>query len=75
MEDAIEKSCWRCRWGVVYLRQPGQENKRDKRIRHYADFLKGTVSGDFEGMKVAVDCANGAAFKVAPLVLEELEQR
>jgi phosphoglucosamine mutase len=41
-------------------------------IRYYAEYLKSTVSGSFEGIKVGVDCANGAAFKVAPMVLREL---
>lgn len=38
----------------------------------YIAFLKGTISGDLKGLKIAVDCANGAAYKVAPRVLQEL---
>ena len=40
----------------------------------YVEFAKATVpSGvSFEGLKVVVDCANGAAYKVAPDVLWEL---
>ncbi|SFR05256.1 phosphoglucosamine mutase [Desulfoscipio geothermicus] len=38
----------------------------------YAAFLKGTISGDLAGMKIVVDCANGAAYRVAPRVLREL---
>lgn len=41
----------------------------------YIDFLKGTVSGDLSGLKIVVDCANGAAYRVAPRVLEELGAR
>lgn len=41
----------------------------------YIDFLKGTVTGDFNGLKIVVDCANGAAYRVAPRVLEELGAR
>lgn len=41
----------------------------------YVDFLKGTVTGDFNGLKIVVDCANGAAYRVAPRVLEELGAR
>lgn len=36
------------------------------------DFLKKTISVDFKGMKVALDCANGAAFEVAPSLIREL---
>jgi phosphoglucosamine mutase len=50
----------------------GRKINETRGIRYYADFLKDTVSGDFGGLKVAVDCANGAAYKVAPLVLTEL---
>jgi len=40
----------------------------------YVEFAKATVPAGvrFEGLKVVVDCANGAAYKVAPDVLWEL---
>ncbi|MGB9803284.1 phosphoglucosamine mutase [Desulfofundulus sp.] len=38
----------------------------------YVAFLKETVSCDFSGLKVVVDCANGAASRIAPRVLAEL---
>ncbi|MCL6638591.1 MAG: phosphoglucosamine mutase, partial [Firmicutes bacterium] len=38
----------------------------------YAAFLKKAVDVKFEGLKVVVDCANGAACQVAPRVLAEL---
>ena len=40
----------------------------------YMDHLKNTFprKGTLEGMKIVVDCANGAAYKVAPRILEEL---
>lgn len=38
----------------------------------YVAFLKQTVNLDLKGLKVAVDCANGAAYRVAPRVLAEL---
>lgn len=40
--------------------------------RKYMDFLKGTISVDFKGLKVAMDCGNGAAYKAAPELLHEL---
>ena len=73
LEEVVEKIVLEGADGVSC---PGEELGRKiyetKGARYYADFLKSTVSGSFEGMKVAVDCANGAASKVAPLVLGEL---
>lgn len=40
--------------------------------RKYMDFLKDTVQVDFKGLKVAVDCGNGAVYKAAPELLQEL---
>lgn len=41
-------------------------------ISDYVEFLKSCVDVDFKGLKVVVDCANGAAYKAGPRVLEEL---
>ncbi|SHM66084.1 phosphoglucosamine mutase [Caldanaerovirga acetigignens] len=41
-------------------------------IRPYAEFIKSVANRDFAGIKIALDCANGAAYKVAPLVFREL---
>ena len=40
----------------------------------YIEFCKGTIpfTTMFRGLKIVVDCANGATYKVAPAVLEEL---
>ncbi|MBY0473264.1 phosphoglucosamine mutase [Patescibacteria group bacterium] len=39
----------------------------------YIELVKSVVPDiDFEGFRVVIDCANGAAYKVAPLALEEL---
>ncbi len=40
--------------------------------RLYIDFLKTTVSSRFEGLKIVLDCANGAAYELAPAVFREL---
>lgn len=40
--------------------------------RDYIDYLKSIINVDFKGLKVVLDCANGAAYKVAPIVFEEL---
>ena len=38
----------------------------------YINFLKNTVDGDLKGLKIAIDCANGASFEVAPVALFDL---
>ncbi|NLO83265.1 MAG: phosphoglucosamine mutase [Clostridiales bacterium] len=41
-------------------------------IQDYISFLKSTINVDLNGLKIALDCANGAAYKVAPLVFSQL---
>lgn len=43
-------------------------------IERYVEFVKGSIPRHvhFEGLRIVVDCAHGAAYKVAPLVLKEL---
>jgi phosphoglucosamine mutase len=38
----------------------------------YADFLKKTIHTDLSGMEIAVDCANGASYKIAEKVFTDL---
>lgn len=38
----------------------------------YISYLKNTVNTSFEGLKIALDCANGAAYETAPRVFREL---
>jgi phosphoglucosamine mutase len=40
--------------------------------RHYLDFLTSTVSGSFAGMRIVVDCGNGAASQLAPALFRHL---
>ncbi|MGF7184331.1 phosphoglucosamine mutase [Desulfitispora alkaliphila] len=41
-------------------------------VQEYVNFLKNTVEADLSGVKIVLDCANGAAYQVAPQVFEEL---
>lgn len=41
-------------------------------VQDYVNFLKNTIDVDLKGLKLAVDCANGAAYKVAPMVFSQL---
>ena len=55
----------------------GEDIGRAQRIEgvdgRYVEIVKRVVPDiDFDGLRVVIDCANGAAYKVAPLALEEL---
>ena len=43
-------------------------------VPRYAEYCRGTLPPGFrlDGLKIVLDCANGAAYQVAPLVLREL---
>lgn len=52
----------------------GKAFRVDDAKGRYIQFLKSTFPADMTlvGLKIALDCANGAAYATAPLVLEEL---
>ncbi|MBI1362625.1 MAG: phosphoglucosamine mutase [Proteobacteria bacterium] len=52
----------------------GQAVRVDDAAGRYMEFCKTTVDRDFklDGMKVVVDCANGATYKIAPKIFWEL---
>ena len=50
----------------------GRKIRIENPVRKYMDFLKDTIDIDFTGLKVAVDCGNGAVYKAAPELLNEL---
>ena len=52
----------------------GKAFRLDDAQGRYIVYLKNSFPGDLDlqGLKVVLDCANGAAYKVAPAVLEEL---
>ena len=51
----------------------GRVSRLDTGKRDYVDFVKSTVKGDFAGMKIALDCVNGASHECAKLVFKELK--
>jgi phosphoglucosamine mutase len=55
-------------------KEVGKAFRVDDAVGRYVVFLKGTFPKklDLTGMTIAVDCAHGAAYKVAPAVFEEL---
>ena len=44
----------------------------DDAVEDYIQFLTKSTSARFDGIKVALDCANGAAYKVAPISILNL---
>ncbi len=55
-------------------KEVGKAFRVDDAVGRYVVFLKGTFPKklDLTGMTIAVDCAHGAAYRVAPAVFEEL---
>ncbi|MCF8495963.1 MAG: phosphoglucosamine mutase [Alphaproteobacteria bacterium] len=57
----------------------GKASRLDDALGRYAEYIKsgfrlgGGKKQSLEGLKIVVDCAHGAAYKVAPQVLWELE--
>lgn len=52
----------------------GKASRIDDAIGRYIVFLKDTFPSDLtlDGLRIVLDCANGAAYKLAPIVFEEL---
>ncbi|MBI4745214.1 MAG: phosphoglucosamine mutase [Deltaproteobacteria bacterium] len=80
LPDAVEKEIERLIFsnGIDSIRPTAEEVGKAYRIEdaigRYIVHLKNSIPGniDLEGLKVVLDCANGAAYKVAPRVLTEL---
>jgi len=60
--------------GLAVSSDLGRAKRLDDVEGRYVEFVKATLPAGFalEGLKVVVDCAHGAAYKVAPTVLWEL---
>lgn len=50
----------------------GHIEYRTDLLNQYIDFVIGTCQERFDGMKIVLDCANGAAYEVMPRILREL---
>lgn len=52
----------------------GRARRIDDAIGRYIVFCKNTLPNDlsFEGIKIVLDCANGATYRVAPIIFSEL---
>jgi phosphoglucosamine mutase len=52
----------------------GKASRVDDAVGRYVEFAKNSFPREhtLEGMKIVVDCANGASYKASPLILREL---
>lgn len=52
----------------------GKASRVEDAVGRYIEYCKGTVTwgSRFDGLKVVLDCANGATFRIAPAVFREL---
>ena len=50
----------------------GTKTVAEDALDDYIEFLSSTTSANFKGIKVAIDCANGASYKAAPIALLNL---
>jgi phosphoglucosamine mutase len=51
----------------------GRAKRIDDAAGRYIEFAKHSINNkSLKGLKIVLDCANGAAYKVAPLILKEL---
>lgn len=59
---------------VVKAQELGKAHRMDDAVGRYVEFCKATIPRrmDFKGLKVALDCANGAAYQSAPAAFHEL---
>ena len=59
---------------VVSSDKLGKAARVDDAVGRYVEFCKGTIASDIslKGLKIVVDCANGATYHIAPKVFKEL---
>jgi len=50
----------------------GKIESRPDLLNQYIEFVLSTCHERFDGMKIVLDCANGASYQVAPKILREL---
>ena len=77
LDDSIELGISELASGSIELSEPGLLGRASRMldsVGRYVEFAKSTLASDvrFDGMKVVVDCANGAAYRTAPDTLRDL---
>jgi phosphoglucosamine mutase len=74
IETQIEAMLARAEWTPAEPGRIGRAKRLDDARGRYIEFVKNSFPKGLtlKGLKIVVDCANGAAYKVAPTVLQEL---
>ena len=76
VEDEIEQIVRDIDAGKNFERPIGEHvgriERRQNLLEDYISFIMHTTSERFDGMKIVLDCANGAAYRAMPTVLERL---
>jgi phosphoglucosamine mutase len=76
VEDQLEASVHAIEEGTKLFRPTGGKigviEDGQHYMKDYIEFVKATVKTDFRGIKIVLDCANGAAWHAMPKVLEGL---
>ena len=76
VEDEIEQIVRDIDGGKDFARPTGEGvghiEYRQNLLEDYISFVMNTTSERFDGMKIVLDCANGAAYRAMPTVLERL---
>ncbi|NCC25238.1 MAG: phosphoglucosamine mutase [Deltaproteobacteria bacterium] len=83
LADAVEDEITRMvmdremKWNPPQPEAMGRAVKIQDSPGRYIVYLKNTIPADctLDGLKIVLDCANGAAYRVAPLIFEELGAR
>ena len=76
LADDIEKGISDLAAGSIELSEPaalGRASRMLDSVGRYVEFAKSSLPSDarFDGLKVVVDCANGAAYRTAPDTLRD----
>jgi len=70
-EHAIEQEIFRLKAGTL-APAPGRIEVDEGLDRQYLEYLISTVSTNFEGMRLVIDCGNGASYRLAPELFRRL---
>ena len=72
LEDQIERLIGQGRWRLATDDALGQITHCATAVRDYVEHLKSTIPTSLDGLRIAVDCANGSASATAPALFAEL---
>lgn len=72
LEDQIERLIGQGRWRLATGDALGQITHCATAVRGYVEHLKSTIPTSLDGLRIAVDCANGSASATAPALFAEL---